>query len=258
MPYKLQTGDYWLVNWNPSSEPWHQEFFDDAEELLRSGKTPSLVTWRCSINTQLKGDPFLFKRGSSSKHAGIFAFGTIAEDREDWDTIGLQFKFVAPLGNEYPLKNLRKLDPPILRYVASGHSVSAGTASTIIGELKSEDSPAPPQLSEGKIRETRQNKRERNAQARIDCLTHFGDEICQCCGINFVELFGELGRILHCHHREDLAIRGEGIVDGVRDLVPVCPNCHAMLHFEKPAIPVSKLSNKIKRIMKSSGRKNAG
>ncbi|MDN3685949.1 hypothetical protein QW180_29945 [Vibrio sinaloensis] len=36
------------------------------------------------------------------------------------------------------------------------------------------------------------------------------------------------------HHRIDLAsIQGIHRVDPLRDLIPLCPNCHAMIHKEK-------------------------
>ncbi len=56
-------------------------------------------------------------------------------------------------------------------------------------------------------------------------------------------MYGEIGRdYIHIHHRIDLAHRdGMHVIDPEKDLVPLCPNCHAMVHTEKPAMSVEKL-----------------
>ncbi|MBF4509315.1 MAG: HNH endonuclease [Aeromicrobium sp.] len=50
--------------------------------------------------------------------------------------------------------------------------------------------------------------------------------------MNFEERYGEVGReFIHVHHVESLAaIGGRHKVDPQKDLLPLCPNCHAMIH----------------------------
>ena len=45
-------------------------------------------------------------------------------------------------------------------------------------------------------------------------------------------MYGELGKgYIHVHHIVPLSEIGEGYeVDPINDLIPVCPNCHNMLH----------------------------
>lgn len=83
---------------------------------------------------------------------------------------------------------------------------------------------------------------ERNPEARNACIRHFGCS-CQVCGFNFYEKYGELGRdYIHVHHLNELAnSNGEYELDPTTDLVPLCPNCHAMVHKKKPAISVEEL-----------------
>jgi len=58
---------------------------------------------------------------------------------------------------------------------------------------------------------------------------------CVVCGFNFLEKYGVLGKdFIHIHHLERLADTGERWVDPQTDLIPVCPNCHAMLHKKIP------------------------
>lgn len=78
---------------------------------------------------------------------------------------------------------------------------------------------------------------ERNALARQACIDHYG-YICKICLFNFVDVYGELGKnFIHVHHIEDISLKDEQYtVDPKKDLIPVCPNCHAMLHRKRPAM----------------------
>jgi|TARA_B110000261_G_scaffold154219_1_gene185617 5-methylcytosine-specific restriction enzyme A len=102
--------------------------------------------------------------------------------------------------------------------------------------------------SEGKAKKVLVNSYERNPHARKKCIEHYGLN-CQVCDFNFEDKFGELGRnFIHVHHIVDISTIGNKYsVDPITDLVPVCPNCHAMLHKKKPAYSVEELK-KIKKL----------
>jgi 5-methylcytosine-specific restriction protein A len=53
----------------------------------------------------------------------------------------------------------------------------------------------------------------------------------------------ELGSgFIHVHHTTPVSQLTTGyIIDPLTDLVPVCPNCHAMLHKENPHLIVRRL-----------------
>lgn len=73
---------------------------------------------------------------------------------------------------------------------------------------------------------------ERNDKARMACLSQFG-YTCQICGINFEEKYGNVGKdFIHVHHKNFISTMGgqEHEINPLTDLIPVCPNCHAMLH----------------------------
>lgn len=72
---------------------------------------------------------------------------------------------------------------------------------------------------------------ERNDEARRRCIANFGYQ-CQGCGMSFAERYGEeFSRIIHVHHLRPLAtIRKSYQIDPTADLIPVCPNCHAVIH----------------------------
>jgi len=86
------------------------------------------------------------------------------------------------------------------------------------------------------------NRYERSAANRMACIARYG-VTCQACEMDFAERYGHLGDdFIHVHHRTPVSELGEGyIVNPVVDLVPVCPNCHAMLHRRTPPLDVSEL-----------------
>jgi 5-methylcytosine-specific restriction protein A len=90
-------------------------------------------------------------------------------------------------------------------------------------------------FTEGTIHEVVMNRYERSAKARAACLAANGYR-CIVCGMDFETTYGEIGHnFIHVHHIVPISSIGEEyMIDGVRDLVPVCPNCHNMLHRKEP------------------------
>lgn len=97
-------------------------------------------------------------------------------------------------------------------------------------------------LIEGLTKQITVNIYERNPIARSKCIEHFG-AVCKVCDFDFEQKYGVIGKgFIHVHHILDLSlIKKEYEVDFKKDLVPVCPNCHAMLHKRKPAFQIDEL-----------------
>lgn len=73
---------------------------------------------------------------------------------------------------------------------------------------------------------------QRSKEARAACLAAKGYR-CIVCEQDLEELYGVPG-IIHVHHLNPLADGDEQrTTDPIRDLVPVCPNCHAVIHSKK-------------------------
>jgi hypothetical protein len=85
---------------------------------------------------------------------------------------------------------------------------------------------------EGSIHRIEVNRYERDAQARLECIAAHGTSCCVC-GFSFENVYGqEAGGYIHVHHIQPLSeIGDEYVVDPAKDLRPVCPNCHAVLHL---------------------------
>lgn len=95
---------------------------------------------------------------------------------------------------------------------------------------------------EGLARTVLVNAYERSESARNACINHH-TPVCQVCRLNFEEKYGEIGRgYIHIHHIVPIASIGKQYqFDPTNDLVPVCPNCHAMLHRRNPPLSIEEL-----------------
>jgi 5-methylcytosine-specific restriction protein A len=103
-------------------------------------------------------------------------------------------------------------------------------------------------FTEGAAMQVTQTRYERNPFARERCLKHFGYK-CSVCEFDFADYYGEVGRnFIHVHHLTEIAtIKKTYSIDPIKDLRPVCPNCHAMLHTQTPALRINELKSMIKR-----------
>lgn len=97
-------------------------------------------------------------------------------------------------------------------------------------------------LYEGALVQVMANRYERNKDARQKCIELKGQK-CLVCGRDFEETYGDVGKgFIHVHHLVPIASVGkEYKLDVANDLVPVCPNCHYMLHRRKPPYSIEEL-----------------
>ena len=110
-----------------------------------------------------------------------------------------------------------------------------------------EEIPASTTHLEGKVRQVLVNTYERNPAARAKCIAHYGTA-CSVCSFDFGTTYGDIGAgFIHVHHlREISSIGNEYEIDPIEDLRPVCPNCHAMLHTDRPALTIDSLRQFLK------------
>lgn len=103
------------------------------------------------------------------------------------------------------------------------------------------------EIIEGAVHEVVMNRYERSAKARAACLAAKGYR-CAVCGMDFEGTYGDIGHeFIHVHHIVPISSIGkEYVIDGERDLVPVCPNCHNMLHRKEPPYSIEELASKLK------------
>ena len=87
---------------------------------------------------------------------------------------------------------------------------------------------------EGSVSQVCVTHYERNPEDRQKALEKYG-YVCQVCGMNFEEVYGEIGKdFIEVHHMYPVCNMGEDYVfdplDEERGLIPLCSNCHSMIH----------------------------
>lgn len=91
------------------------------------------------------------------------------------------------------------------------------------------------------------NAYERNGKAKAACLRHYGYKCCVC-EVTMSNVYGPIAdKLIHVHHIYPIGARkSEYVIDPVKDLATVCPNCHAVLHRVVPPLSVDALKRIIK------------
>lgn len=106
---------------------------------------------------------------------------------------------------------------------------------------------------EGAERQVTRNIKERDPAARRAAETWWrvqagGNLVCQGCDLDFGRRYGPRGEgFMHFHHIEPLAkASGPRQIAGPQALVPLCPNCHAMVHRGEDLLSVEDLQKLVR------------
>lgn len=104
------------------------------------------------------------------------------------------------------------------------------------------------QLVEGASFVVQVNAFERNPVARRKCVEHYGAR-CVACGFDFSVVYGDWAAgYIHVHHLVPLAAIGhEYVINPIKDMRPVCPNCHAVIHMRQPPYSIEEVQ-KMKKV----------
>lgn len=95
---------------------------------------------------------------------------------------------------------------------------------------------------EGHAAQITVNRYERVSKARAACIAHHGTR-CAGCGLSMETTYGPIARgFIHVHHVVPLSRRMNSYtVDPKLDLIPLCPNCHAVTHLADPPLSLEQL-----------------
>lgn len=272
----------YLLTWNPHKWPW-SNIVSDTRRCQLEGYLDE--RWRCGRNKRIQpGDRvFLLRQGKEPR--GLIASGKatshVFEDlhwREDDEVqnplaryIDVRFDILLDAdANQEELFRREWLDAEPFRGVhwntqISGIHIPEPIASslerewasflasrnivqyeTAVHHTMSEEEAGDNHYLEGTLQAALVNRYERNAQARRVCIRHYGLS-CVVCGFNFQQVYGDIGvSFIHIHHLIPLAdIGAQYVVDPVQDLRPVCANCHAMLHQDRPPLSIEELRSRL-------------
>lgn len=92
-------------------------------------------------------------------------------------------------------------------------------------------------LPEGAKTQVSVNKYERNPVNRYRCIQHHG-HVCWVCEFQFQSRYGVLGAdFIEVHHIVPVSQMSAGyVVDPLSEMVPLCSNCHSMVHRHDPPL----------------------
>jgi 5-methylcytosine-specific restriction protein A len=122
-----------------------------------------------------------------------------------------------------------------------------------------EELTAPERFPEGARCSVTINAYERNPKARAAGIAHHG-YLCAACGFDFAPIYGTLGKdYIHVHHVKPIGKIGKQYeVDPKNDLIPVCPNCHSMIHRTEPPLTVEQLRTHLREMKQTTVSENTG
>lgn len=103
------------------------------------------------------------------------------------------------------------------------------------------------EFGEGATVRVQVNRYERDPIARERCIKYYGTT-CMACGISLADQYGPQAiGLIHVHHLRPLATLGKrASVNPIRDLRPVCPNCHAVIHSISPPRTIEEVKKMVR------------
>jgi len=255
----------YLYTWNPNKWTWADQ--GDAIYRVNNGDQYD-VHWSCGNTKRIAiGDIFFLMRlGEDPK--GIIGCGYISsvpyellhwdEEKAANDETALRTDLLFKALSEHPIISLSSLKDryPDANWTpqAGGVTVPEPIASELFLEIQQSSSNgfalgslAEVKLfAEGKSRRVTSKTYDRSPVARQACIEHFGYNCCAC-GFNFEAKYGHIGAAyIEVHHLKQVADIGEEYeIDPIKDLRPVCANCHRMLHKERPPLSIEDLQRQI-------------
>lgn len=161
-----------------------------------------------------------------------------------WDSAYL----IGGSGKRIPLRELKdrfEKERPFPAHFDSPTRPKQNYSPRLVSEEKSD---IDDDFYEGSIRRISVEVRERDAAARSACIAHYGAK-CFICGFDFSQFYGSKAEgFIHVHHREMLANRhGNTTTDPIKDLVPLCPNCHSVVHLRKDLYEVEEVKTMMEK-----------
>ncbi len=110
-----------------------------------------------------------------------------------------------------------------------------------------------PEGAKTEITVNRYERDRRNRKAAID----FHGIACLACNVRMAERYGEIADgFIHIHHTKRLSTSDEYTPDVETDLIPLCPNCHAVVHLVNPSMTLEELKRRLAEATKHREYKN--
>lgn len=131
---------------------------------------------------------------------------------------------------------VRAIDQPIYEKILGSLNERNITApeSSSASQIADDDTYSSESGSEGEKKSKFITYYERNPKLRRQAIAIHGCN-CAACGFNFGEFYGEYAEgFIHVHHVKPVAeLGGSAMINPETDLIPLCANCHSVVHRKK-------------------------
>jgi HNH endonuclease len=219
---------------------------EDIGLVLEAAKSGKAVSWIVPKKAH-PNDRALFHLPS----LGFAARGVIASEPEQDEPgrYGANVQAVTLLSSAVPLAFVIKNHPAWKwpTYPRSYATIDGAIEARLDELLDSYQGSFAEPLVEGAAKSVSVTVYERNPLARQQCIAHYGTT-CFACGFSFGDVYGETADgFIHVHHLKAIAEAGERKVDPIKDLRPICPNCHAVIHLQNPPLSIVELKRMLKQ-----------
>jgi len=218
---------------------------DDVDGVLKAAKAGKAVPWYVPRKARPKERALIHLPG-----LGFAARAVIGTEpkRDSKGKYGAYVEGIVVLKPSVPLAFVRK-NHPAWKWLPRNYVTIEGAIERRLNQVVDNYSASlAEELTEGASKSVSLTVYERNPEARRKCIQHYGS-VCFPCGFSFGKVYGETAEgFIHVHHLKAIAKRrGEHMVDPVRDLRPVCPNCHAIIHRQDPPLRMEGLMLMLER-----------
>ena len=106
------------------------------------------------------------------------------------------------------------------------------------------------EFPEGAKKRITVNRYERDRRNRKAAIAFHGTA-CLACNVRMAERYGEIADdFIHIHHTKSLSTGDEYTPDVKTDLIPLCPNCHAVVHLVNPPMTLEELRLRLAEVAK--------
>lgn len=255
-----------LLGWDPVwPEAWQPDY--SAAAAITEDTGIFRAVWDVSVHPGIEpGSDAWFvlpgDRGGLAGHGVVVSFPYQLANSEEDDlltVVDLDIDLLLPLGEQL---HLSELPPGLPGTCENGGDVTvldrsaedalrAAWAGHTAGSAGNPTSPVPGTLPQQALRWSLGSRYESDPDATRICLVHHGPS-CSACRFDFAAAFGSAGAdLMQAHHIVPPRLVTDGYeLDPVTDLVPLCPNCHAMAHagFPDPYTPAE-----LRRLLEAQG-----
>ena len=263
-----------ILGWNPEKSGFGIDYADVITHVDRTGSYPTRWSVANRVKIPVNSDAWLLLQGGQGR--GLLGHATVrsapypdqhyADHTVTVNYVEVEFDSLLPKNAAIEPSLLEQKVPGVgwRQVYSSGYRVPA-SEELPLRELWAQHStartgdptePTPGTYPEGALLRTLANRYERDPRARKACLDHHGYD-CLACGFSFERVYGAIGaEFVHVHHVVPISKLGERYqVDPVKDLVPLCANCHAMAHRRAPQpYSVKELQRHISRRQRKTSR----